>query len=138
MSIKQAVENLKQGDIAFILSASVEDMGEIVRINRDVPFYAGLLVEKQETAPKLRTARLFEAGLTSSSEQTSIESGGKLLSLTLQDEAIAEHVLRRMEDGTFMAPNFSGLSTLKAAALYKQRRFIEARKAANDENGIVF
>jgi soluble lytic murein transglycosylase len=37
-----------------------------------------------------------------------------------------------------MAPNFSGLSTLKAAALYKQRRFIEARKAANDENGIVF
>ncbi|MDR0785249.1 MAG: lytic transglycosylase domain-containing protein [Treponema sp.] len=138
ISVKQAAENLKKSDVAFILSASAEDMGEIIRINQDAPFYAGLLVEEQEPAPKLRAARLFEAGLASSSEQTSLESGRKLLFLVLEDEIAAEYVLRRMEDGDFGVPDFSGFAALKAAALYKQGRFIEARKAANDKSGAVF
>ncbi|MDR1216126.1 MAG: lytic transglycosylase domain-containing protein [Treponema sp.] len=132
ISVKQATEDLKKGDIAFILSASAEDMEEIIRINQDAPFYAGLLVEEQETAPKLRTARLFEAGLISSSEQTSVESGKKLLSLILADETVAEYVLRRMEADVFKSPAFPGFSTLKAAALYKHGRFVDARKSAND------
>jgi soluble lytic murein transglycosylase len=138
MSVKQAAENLKKGDIAFILSAAAEDMGDIIRINQDAPFYAGLLVEEQETAPKLRAVRLFEAGLASSSEQTSVESGRKLLALTLENETVAEYVLQRMEAAAFMYQDFSVVSTLKAAALYKRGLFIDARKAANDKSGGVF
>jgi soluble lytic murein transglycosylase len=139
ISVEQAAENLKKGDVAFILSASAEDMGQVTRINQDAPFYAGLLIEEQETAPKLRAARLFEAGLASSSERARVESGRKLLFLILEDETVAEYVLRRIEDGAFGFSDFSGFSTLKAATLYRDGRFIEARKElGDDKSGAVF
>lgn len=138
VSVKQAVANLKKGDVDFILSASAEDMGEIIRINQDAAFYAGLLVEEQEPAPKLRAASLFEAGLASSSEQASVESGRKLLSLVSEDETAAEYILQRMETDDFRSPDFLGFSTLQAMAFYKLGRFSEARKMAGGKNGSVF
>jgi soluble lytic murein transglycosylase len=46
LPLKEAVENLKKGDIRFIVDADASRLGELARINPAVPFYAALLVEK--------------------------------------------------------------------------------------------
>ncbi|MDR2783024.1 MAG: hypothetical protein LBB48_04165, partial [Treponema sp.] len=87
--IQEAEKRLKQGDITFILEAEPEKMREIASIHPSAPFYAGLLMRREEAAPKLRTINLFTAALSSPSKQIQEAASRELLAFMLDDPELA-------------------------------------------------
>jgi soluble lytic murein transglycosylase len=119
----EAVKKLKNGDIAFILSADLPRMNELSKLDPSSPFYTGLLVES--AGDKLRAARLFEAALDSPIPKVKREAARKLIPLLAEfkDREQAERILRLLLKNK---STLEELITLNAAALYVLGRYAGA------------
>jgi soluble lytic murein transglycosylase len=133
----EAAQRLKKGDIGFILGAEVSRMPELSRLDPSAPFYAGLLTEA--AGDRLRSARLFEAALTSPIVKVKKEAARKLIPALaeLKDTDQAERILRVLQKNKSAAE--TELAVLHGTALYVLGRYGEAaaqfRAADPGENG---
>ncbi|MDR1144204.1 MAG: lytic transglycosylase domain-containing protein [Spirochaetaceae bacterium] len=120
----EAAQRLKKGDIGFILGTEVSRMPELSRLDPSAPFYAGLLTEA--AGDRLRSARLFEAALTSPIVKVKKEAARKLIPALaeLKDTAQAERILRLLQKNKSAAE--TELATLHGTALYVLGRYGEA------------
>ena len=127
-SRKDALANLKKGDIGFILEMDLSRMSDIAKLDTSAPFYAGLLVES--SGDKQRAARLYETALGSPIAKVKAEACRKLVPLLaeLKDREQGGRVL------SFLAKDKNSISefdTLKKAALYSLGRYKEIDSLIN-------
>ncbi|MDR3334635.1 MAG: lytic transglycosylase domain-containing protein [Treponema sp.] len=133
-SRNEAAEQLKAGDISFILNMDRSEIPEISRIHPSAPFYAGLLVQSaapdksgddaKRVPPEDLAVALFETALESASGRVREAAAKKLIIPVLEKRTIARQVLDRIETGfTGDTPSFV---SLRGAALYRLADFEEA------------
>ncbi|MDR3170978.1 MAG: lytic transglycosylase domain-containing protein [Treponema sp.] len=135
-SRNEAAEQLKAGDISFILNMDLSEIPEISRIHPSAPFYAGLLVqaaaldksgdttEAKRVPPEDLAVALFKTALKSTSGRVREAAAQKLIIPVLEKRHIARQVLDRIETGfTDDTPSFV---SLRGAALYRLADFEEA------------
>ena len=121
-SRKDAAADLKQGDISFILSMESSRVHELAKLDPSFPFYAGLLVES--AGDKIRSARLYEAALSSPVPKVKSEAARKLVPL-LTESKDTEQAKRIIGFLAKTKDNMEEFVTLKGAALYGLGRYAE-------------
>jgi soluble lytic murein transglycosylase len=135
----EAERRLKDGNIAFILEAPVDRMGELARLDVSAPYYAGLLVKAASAGENgERAAALFEAALNGKG-RAGREAAGELLGFVRAwDEAETRRFLDRLEGrpsnrlASRRPADQPALRTLRAACLYRLGRFAEVEALYGD------
>ena len=112
---KPVLENLRGGDIGFILEMDISHINDLQKLDPSAPFYTGLLVES--AGDKLRSTRLFEAALASPISKVKSEVCRKLVPAIVEskDPEQAKRILSLIEKEKKPIEEFI---TLKGAALY--------------------
>jgi soluble lytic murein transglycosylase len=135
LPLEEAAKRLKRGDVDFILNADPQRIEELRRIHPSALFYAGLLVQSQETEGVIAdkpgipcpSALLFEYALESPSPKVQAEAAIKLFTLALEgkDTVLAERLLPglRKKQASFAGAPF--LEELYGGVLYTLGRFDE-------------
>ena len=127
----EALENLKNGEIGFILAADISRVHELSMVEPSAPFYAALLVGA--AGDNLRSARLFEAALSSPIPKVRSEAARRLIPILAQgrDKEQAQRILGLISRDRNPVEE---IITLNSAALYVLERHGEILSFSEDSN----